>query len=89
MIEDTKLAKDFGADFALVLVPSYFHFAMDQDAIVGFFEEVCSRSYVSDFILSLTVFICSLPMRVLFLYLSTISQELQLGSMSTRRCSQS
>jgi 4-hydroxy-2-oxoglutarate aldolase len=50
VIEDTQLAKDSGADFALVLVPSYFHFAMNEDAIVGFFEEVCSRSYVSEYI---------------------------------------
>jgi 4-hydroxy-2-oxoglutarate aldolase len=50
VIEDTQLAKDAGADFALVLVPSYFHFAMNEDAIVEFFEEVCNRLYVSDFI---------------------------------------
>jgi 4-hydroxy-2-oxoglutarate aldolase len=40
VIEETRLAKDSGADFALVLVPSYFHFAMNEDAIVAFFEEV-------------------------------------------------
>jgi len=40
VIEETRLAKDAGADFALVLVPSYFHFAMNEDAIVAFFEEV-------------------------------------------------
>lgn len=40
VIAETKLAKEAGADFALVLVPSYFHFAMNEDAIVGFFEEV-------------------------------------------------
>lgn len=34
------LAKEAGADYALVLVPSYFHFAMDEAAITGFFEEV-------------------------------------------------
>jgi 4-hydroxy-2-oxoglutarate aldolase len=44
IIEDTKLAAQAGADFALVLVPSYFHFALDQDVIVGFFEEVASAS---------------------------------------------
>lgn len=44
IIEDTKLAADAGADFVLVLVPSYFHFALDATAIVGFFEEVASAS---------------------------------------------
>jgi 4-hydroxy-2-oxoglutarate aldolase len=39
VIEETRLAKASGADFALVLVPSYFHFAMNEDAIVAFFEE--------------------------------------------------
>jgi dihydrodipicolinate synthase/N-acetylneuraminate lyase len=40
VIKDTVAAKEAGADYALVLVPSYFHFAMNQDAIVDFFEEV-------------------------------------------------
>ncbi|KAJ5267038.1 hypothetical protein N7478_009846 [Penicillium angulare] len=44
IIEDTKLAAAAGADYALVLVPSYFHFALDADAIVGFFQEVASAS---------------------------------------------
>ena len=46
IIEDTKLAAAAGADYALVLVPSYFHFALDATAIVGFFEEVASASPV-------------------------------------------
>lgn len=33
-----------GADFALILVPSYFHFAIDQAAIISFFEEVADAS---------------------------------------------
>ena len=40
VISETKLAKDAGANFALVLVPSYFHFAMDEVAIISFFQEV-------------------------------------------------
>lgn len=40
VIAETQLAKAAGADFALALVPSYFHFAMNEDAIVSFFEEV-------------------------------------------------
>lgn len=40
VISETRLAKEAGADYVLVLVPSYFHFAMNQDAIVAFFEEV-------------------------------------------------
>lgn len=44
IIEDTRMAAEAGADFALVLVPSFFHFALDQDAIIGFFQEVASAS---------------------------------------------
>lgn len=44
VIEETILAKEAGADFALVLVPSYFHFAMDEAAIVGFFQELADAS---------------------------------------------
>ncbi|KAH8764598.1 hypothetical protein BGZ57DRAFT_990586 [Hyaloscypha finlandica] len=44
VIDETRLAKDSGADFALVLVPSYFHFAMNEDAIVAFFEELADAS---------------------------------------------
>ncbi|KAF8860392.1 aldolase [Acephala macrosclerotiorum] len=46
VIAKTKLAKESGADFALVLVPSYFHFAMNEDAIIAFFEELASTSPV-------------------------------------------
>ena len=40
VIAEARLAKESGADYALVLVPSYFHFAMNEDAIITFFEEV-------------------------------------------------
>ncbi|TDZ29051.1 putative 4-hydroxy-2-oxoglutarate aldolase [Colletotrichum spinosum] len=46
VIAETKLARDAGADFVLVLVPSYFHFAMNEEAIVGFFEELADASPV-------------------------------------------
>ena len=46
VIAETRLAADSGADFALVLTPSYFHFAMDQAAIVAFFEELADASPV-------------------------------------------
>jgi dihydrodipicolinate synthase/N-acetylneuraminate lyase len=46
VIAETHLAAEAGADFALVLVPSYFHFAMNQDAIVTFFEELADASPV-------------------------------------------
>ncbi|KAL2209361.1 dihydrodipicolinate synthetase [Sarocladium strictum] len=46
VIAETQLAAESGADFALVLVPSYFHFAMNQDAIVAFFEELADASPV-------------------------------------------
>ncbi|KAL1870790.1 hypothetical protein VTK73DRAFT_2514 [Phialemonium thermophilum] len=44
VIAETKLAQAAGAEFALVLVPSYFHFAMNEDAIVAFFEELADAS---------------------------------------------
>lgn len=44
VIAETVQAKDAGADYALVLVPSYFHFAMNQDAIIAFFEELADSS---------------------------------------------
>ncbi|CAK7234484.1 hypothetical protein SEUCBS140593_008957 [Sporothrix eucalyptigena] len=44
VIAETKLAKAAGAEFALVLVPSYFHFAMTDAAIVAFFEELADAS---------------------------------------------
>lgn len=47
VIAETRSAKDAGADYALVLVPSYFHFAMTSDAIVAFFEEVSAHAYPS------------------------------------------
>ena len=47
VIAEARLAKESGADYALVLVPSYFHFAMNEDAIVTFFEEVRSPLSIS------------------------------------------
>jgi 4-hydroxy-2-oxoglutarate aldolase len=44
VIDQTVEAKAAGADVALVLVPSYFHFAMDQAAIIAFFEELADAS---------------------------------------------
>lgn len=44
VIAETKVAAKAGADYALVLVPSYFHFAMNEDAIVGFFQELADAS---------------------------------------------
>lgn len=43
VIAETRLAAEAGADFVLVLVPSYFHFAMSENAIVAFFQEVIRR----------------------------------------------
>ncbi|KAA8644428.1 dihydrodipicolinate synthase family protein [Aspergillus tanneri] len=42
-----EIAKDVekaGADYVLVLTPSYFHFAMDTKAIIDFFEELARSS---------------------------------------------
>lgn len=44
MIDQTVEAKAAGADAALVLVPSYFHFAMVPDAIISFFQELADAS---------------------------------------------
>lgn len=46
VLEDCVAAKEAGADYALVLVPSFFHFAMTKDAICEFFEEVADASPV-------------------------------------------
>ncbi|KAF2737835.1 aldolase [Polyplosphaeria fusca] len=45
-IQQTVEAKEAGADAFLALVPSYFHFAMDQAAIVAFFQELADASPV-------------------------------------------
>lgn len=44
VLDDCKVAHEAGADFALVLVPSFFHFAMNKDAVCEFFEEVGDNS---------------------------------------------
>ncbi|ATY61708.1 dihydrodipicolinate synthetase family [Cordyceps militaris] len=44
IISETALAAAAGANYALVLTPSYFHFAMTTDAIAAFFEEVAQIS---------------------------------------------
>ncbi|KAM0715633.1 hypothetical protein Q7P37_009131 [Cladosporium fusiforme] len=46
VLDDCAVAKEAGADFALVLVPSFFHFAMTKDAVCEFFEEVADASPV-------------------------------------------
>lgn len=46
VIDDCIAGKEAGADFVLVLVPSFFHFAMSKDAICEFFEEVGDQSPV-------------------------------------------
>jgi 4-hydroxy-2-oxoglutarate aldolase len=46
VLDDCVAAKDAGANFALVLVPSFFHFAMTKDAVCEFFEEVADASPV-------------------------------------------
>ncbi|KAI9931037.1 hypothetical protein MW887_010692 [Aspergillus wentii] len=44
VIDETVAAKAAGADFAMVLTPSYYHFAMDSQAIIAFFQEVADHS---------------------------------------------
>jgi 4-hydroxy-2-oxoglutarate aldolase len=43
-IRQTREAKEAGASYYLALVPSYFHFAMDQNAIVAYFQELADAS---------------------------------------------
>lgn len=43
-IQQTIEAKEAGANAYLALVPSYFHFAMGQEAIVAFFQELADAS---------------------------------------------
>ena len=84
VIAETRLAKEAGADFALVLVPSYFHFAMNEDAIVEFFQEVRSPHDQSH---SLSDMYSSLPMPRLFPFSSTTSLVSSLVLTSTPTCS--
>lgn len=44
IISETRLAAEAGANYALVLTPSYFHFAMTTEAIAAFFEDVAEAS---------------------------------------------
>lgn len=44
IIDQTKIAYQSGADAALVLVPSVFHWAIHQQAFVDFFFEVADHS---------------------------------------------
>lgn len=46
VLDDCDAAHQAGAQFVLVLVPAFFHFAMTQDAICEFFEEVANYSPV-------------------------------------------
>lgn len=43
-IQQTVDAKSAGADYFLALIPSYFHFAIDQTAIIAFFQELADAS---------------------------------------------
>ncbi|KAK0264750.1 hypothetical protein LTR91_000055 [Friedmanniomyces endolithicus] len=44
VLADCTAAKEAGADFVLVLVASFFHFALNKDAIREYFEEVADHS---------------------------------------------
>ncbi|GAM90417.1 hypothetical protein ANO11243_084600 [Dothideomycetidae sp. 11243] len=43
-IRQTFEAQAAGADYFLALIPSFFHFAIDQEAIIGFFTELADAS---------------------------------------------
>lgn len=43
-IELTKLAADAGADYTLLLPPSYYRAQMDEEAIVNYFHDVAAKS---------------------------------------------
>jgi len=40
VIADCIAGEKAGADYALIIVPSYFHFAMNEAAIIAFFQSV-------------------------------------------------
>lgn len=44
VVDDCVAAKEANADYVLVMVPAFFHFAMSKDAICEFFEEVAEKS---------------------------------------------
>ena len=44
VVDQTVTGHQNGADFALVLVPRFFHWSMTKKAIVDFFQEVADRS---------------------------------------------
>lgn len=44
IMDQIRTGYDNGADFALVLVPAVFHWAMHQKAIVDFFQEIADRA---------------------------------------------
>ncbi|KAL2670142.1 hypothetical protein Neosp_015023 [[Neocosmospora] mangrovei] len=48
IIEQLRASKEAGADFGLVLTPSYFHFAMNASAIKQFFTERADAEQVAD-----------------------------------------
>lgn len=64
VIADVVAAHEAGADFTLVLCPSYFHFAMNEDSITGFFTEVVIPCYCTGRTLDMLMSENSLPMRV-------------------------
>lgn len=46
VVAQTKAAGQAGADFALVITPSYFAFGLSHKAIISFFEEIADKSPV-------------------------------------------
>lgn len=57
VIADTKAAHEAGADFVLVLTPSFFHFAMNEDAVIDFFTEASSDiNHITHFLFLHTCF---------------------------------
>jgi 4-hydroxy-2-oxoglutarate aldolase len=44
VVEQTRAGHESGADFALVVIPGVFHWAMSQQAIVDFYREVADHS---------------------------------------------
>ena len=62
-IRQTKEAKEAGANYYLALVPSYFHFAMNQDAIVAYFQELADASPIPLVLYNFPGVVAGLPER--------------------------
>lgn len=60
IVHQISTGHESGADFALVLVPSVFHWAMNKNAIVAFFQDIADRSPIPIVIYNLPAIVSGL-----------------------------